>query len=51
MKVTPTAIPEVLIVEPQVFGDERGFAEAPAVMASKAALLGAALVLLHRLRV
>ena len=25
MKVTPTAIPEVLILEPQVFGDERGF--------------------------
>ncbi|SHG36954.1 dTDP-4-dehydrorhamnose 3,5-epimerase [Massilia sp. CF038] len=25
MKVTPTALPEVLIVEPQVFGDERGF--------------------------
>lgn len=25
MKVTKTAIPEVLIVEPKVFGDERGF--------------------------
>jgi dTDP-4-dehydrorhamnose 3,5-epimerase len=25
MKVTPTAIPEVLIIEPKVFGDERGF--------------------------
>lgn len=25
MKVTPTAIPEVLIIEPDVFGDERGF--------------------------
>ncbi len=25
MKAIPTAIPEVLIVEPQVFGDERGF--------------------------
>ncbi len=25
MKVTPTAIPEVLIFEPQVFGDDRGF--------------------------
>jgi len=25
MKVTPTAIPEVLLVEPKVFGDERGF--------------------------
>lgn len=25
MKCTPTAIPEVLIIEPQVFGDERGF--------------------------
>ena len=25
MNVTPTAIPEVLIVEPQVFGDARGF--------------------------
>ncbi|MCK9174138.1 MAG: dTDP-4-dehydrorhamnose 3,5-epimerase [Desulforhopalus sp.] len=25
MKVTPTRIPEVLIVEPQVFGDPRGF--------------------------
>lgn len=25
MKVTPTAIPDVLIVEPKVFGDERGF--------------------------
>lgn len=25
IKVTPTEIPEVLIVEPQVFGDERGF--------------------------
>ena len=25
MKVTPTAIPDVLILEPQVFGDSRGF--------------------------
>jgi len=25
MKVMPTAIPEVLILEPKVFGDERGF--------------------------
>lgn len=25
MKITPTAIPEVLILEPQVFGDDRGF--------------------------
>jgi dTDP-4-dehydrorhamnose 3,5-epimerase len=25
MKVTATALPEVLILEPQVFGDERGF--------------------------
>ena len=25
MKVTPTAIPEVLIIEPKVFGDARGF--------------------------
>jgi len=25
MKVTPTAIPEVLVIEPKVFGDERGF--------------------------
>lgn len=25
MKVTPTAIPEVLLIEPKVFGDERGF--------------------------
>jgi dTDP-4-dehydrorhamnose 3,5-epimerase len=25
VKVIPTALPEVLIVEPQVFGDERGF--------------------------
>lgn len=25
MKVTPTAIPEVLIIEPKVFGDDRGF--------------------------
>lgn len=25
MKVTPTAIPDVLILEPQVFGDARGF--------------------------
>jgi dTDP-4-dehydrorhamnose 3,5-epimerase len=24
MKVTPTAIPEVLIIEPKVFGDARG---------------------------
>jgi len=23
--VTPTALPEVLILEPKVFGDERGF--------------------------
>ena len=25
MKVTPTAIPEVLVLEPRVFGDDRGF--------------------------
>ena len=25
MKATPTAIPGVLVIEPQVFGDERGF--------------------------
>jgi len=25
MKITPTAIPDVLIIEPKVFGDERGF--------------------------
>ncbi len=25
MKVTPTAIPDVLIIEPRVFGDSRGF--------------------------
>jgi dTDP-4-dehydrorhamnose 3,5-epimerase len=25
MKVTPTALPEVLILEPKIFGDERGF--------------------------
>jgi dTDP-4-dehydrorhamnose 3,5-epimerase len=25
MKVTPTRIPEILMIEPQVFGDERGF--------------------------
>jgi dTDP-4-dehydrorhamnose 3,5-epimerase len=25
MKVTPTCIPDVLLVEPQVFGDDRGF--------------------------
>lgn len=25
MKVTPTSIPDVLILEPKVFGDERGF--------------------------
>ncbi|MFP3982196.1 MAG: dTDP-4-dehydrorhamnose 3,5-epimerase [Desulfurivibrionaceae bacterium] len=25
MKVTPTVIPEVLLIEPRVFGDERGF--------------------------
>ena len=25
MKVTPTAIPDVLLIEPKVFGDERGF--------------------------
>ncbi len=24
-KVTPTELPEVLILEPKVFGDERGF--------------------------
>jgi len=44
MKVTPTAIPEVLIIEPKVFGDERGsfnesfnqkaFADATGVSAS-----------------
>ena len=25
MKVTPTALPDVLLLEPRVFGDERGF--------------------------
>lgn len=25
MKVTPTAIPDVLLIEPKVFGDQRGF--------------------------
>ena len=25
MKITPTSIPDVLIIEPKVFGDERGF--------------------------
>jgi dTDP-4-dehydrorhamnose 3,5-epimerase len=25
MKVVPTAIPDVLLLEPKVFGDERGF--------------------------
>ncbi|MDM0114697.1 dTDP-4-dehydrorhamnose 3,5-epimerase [Variovorax sp. J22R133] len=25
MKITPSAIPDVLIIEPKVFGDERGF--------------------------
>ena len=25
MKVTPLSIPDVLLIEPQVFGDERGF--------------------------
>ena len=25
MKITPTKIPDVLIIEPKVFGDERGF--------------------------
>jgi dTDP-4-dehydrorhamnose 3,5-epimerase len=25
MKATPTAIPEVLVLEPKIFGDERGF--------------------------
>lgn len=25
MKVTPTAIPDVLLIEPRVFGDDRGF--------------------------
>jgi dTDP-4-dehydrorhamnose 3,5-epimerase len=25
MQVTPTAIPDVLVIEPKVFGDERGF--------------------------
>jgi dTDP-4-dehydrorhamnose 3,5-epimerase len=25
LKITPTAIPEVLVVEPKIFGDERGF--------------------------
>ena len=25
MKVTPTALPDVLLIEPRVFGDARGF--------------------------
>lgn len=25
MKITPTAIPDVLVIEPKVFGDDRGF--------------------------
>ncbi len=25
MQIVQTAIPEVLVIEPQVFGDERGF--------------------------
>ncbi len=25
MKITPTSIPDVLLIEPQVFGDARGF--------------------------
>jgi len=25
MRVTPTAIPDVMVIEPKVFGDERGF--------------------------
>ncbi len=25
MKVTPSAVPDVLLIEPQVFGDTRGF--------------------------
>ncbi|MDR2186505.1 MAG: dTDP-4-dehydrorhamnose 3,5-epimerase [Azonexus sp.] len=25
MKITPTAIPDVLVIEPKIFGDERGF--------------------------
>jgi dTDP-4-dehydrorhamnose 3,5-epimerase len=25
MQITPTALPEVLLIEPKVFGDERGF--------------------------
>ena len=25
MKITPTSIPDVLIIEPKIFGDERGF--------------------------
>ena len=25
MKVTPTRIPDVLLIEPKVFGDDRGF--------------------------
>ena len=25
MKITPTALPEILVIEPQVFGDDRGF--------------------------
>ena len=25
MKAIPTAIPDVMVIEPKVFGDERGF--------------------------
>ena len=25
MKISPSAIPDVLVIEPQVFNDERGF--------------------------
>ena len=25
MKATPTSIPDVVVIEPKVFGDERGF--------------------------
>jgi len=25
MKITKTAIPEVLVIEPEVYGDDRGF--------------------------
>ena len=25
MRITPTALPEVLLIEPKVFGDARGF--------------------------